>query len=219
MKTSSTLLNIVALAAFAVAGSAGATNLVVNGGFEAQQITSAWAPVSAVTGWTSSASGNSAFEIQRGALQGGQSGFNPVAADGTQYLELNTDRLTSISQSVATTKPGLYSLSFAYSGRPDTANQASSSMNVYWGGTLLTPSALSGNTAGSWQTFTLNNLVATSASTMLTFASMGPISSPTYGSYLDKVSVVAAVPEADTYVMMFLGLGLLGWMVRRKNAA
>jgi hypothetical protein len=41
------------------------------------------------------------------------------------------------------------------------------------------------------------------------------VSSPTYGSYLDNVSVMAAVPEPETYAMMLLGLGLLGFMARR----
>ncbi|MET3134382.1 hypothetical protein AAKU55_004678 [Oxalobacteraceae bacterium GrIS 1.11] len=220
MKYPITLLKIAALAAFVAAGSASAaTNLVVNGSFELNRISSPWAPVSQVTGWTSSATGNSAFEIQRGALQGGLHGFNPLAADGTQYLELNTDRFTAISQSVATTQGGLYSLTFSYSGRPDTAGHTPSKMNVYWGGTLETATALVGNTNGTWQTFTLNNLTASGPSTVLKFASIGPGISPTYGSYLDKVSVIAAVPEPETYAMMLLGLGLLGFMARRKKAA
>lgn len=220
MKPSATFLKLAALLALSSAGAAhAATELVVNGSFEANQISSPWAPLSSVTGWSSSAGGASAFEIQRGATQGGLSGFNPLAANGTQYLELNTDRLTSVSQSLSTSTSGLYSLSFAYSGRPDTAGHATSSMNVYWGATLLTPSPLIGNTGGSWQTFTLNNLHASGALTNLRFESVGPLSSPTYGSYLDNVSVMAAVPEAESYAMMLLGLGLLGFVLRRKQAA
>ncbi|MGK5025488.1 hypothetical protein [Janthinobacterium sp. RB2R34] len=59
--------------------------------------------MSAVTGWTSPASGNSAFEMQKGATQGVESGFMPTAATGVQYLELNTYRLTSISQIITPT--------------------------------------------------------------------------------------------------------------------
>lgn len=207
-----------AVALAATAHAHAATELVVNGSFEANQINSAWAPLSAVTGWTSSASGNSAFEIQRGATQGGQAGFNPVAADGRQYLELNTDRLTSVSQSIATTAPGLYSLSFAYSGRPNTAGHAASTMNVYWGGTLLTPTPLVGNTGGTWQSYA-QSLSASSPFTVLRFESVGPLSSRTYGSYLDNVSVTSAVPEPETYGMMLLGLALVGVVARRKKAA
>ena len=219
MKTPATLLQIAALATLVSAGNANAaTELVVNGSFESDAIASAWAPVSAVTGWTSSAGGSSAFEIQKGATQGGLGGFNPAAASGTQYLELNTDQLTSVSQAITTTAGGTYALSFAYSGRPDTAGGTSSLMNVYWGSTLLTPTPLLGNTGGTWQTYS-QNLTALGASTVLRFESVGPVSSPTYGSYLDSVSVMAAVPEPETYAMMLLGLGLLGFMARRKSAA
>ncbi|MGK5031302.1 PEP-CTERM sorting domain-containing protein [Janthinobacterium sp. DSP2-3-3] len=219
MKTPATLFKIAALAALATAGAANAaTELVVNGSFENNVIASAWAPLSSVTGWTSSASGNSAFEIQKGATQGGQGGFNPVAANGTQYLELNTDQLTSVSQAIGTTAGGTYALSFAYSGRPNTAGGANSLMNVYWGSTLLTPTALVGNTGGVWQSYN-QNLTALGSSTVLRFESIGPVSAPTYGSYLDNVSVMAAVPEPESYAMMLLGLGLLGFMARRKTAA
>lgn len=214
-----TLLKIAALAALATAGTANAaTELVVNGSFENNVISSSWAALSSVTGWTSSASGNSAFEIQKGATQGGQGGFNPVAAAGTQYLELNAASLTSVSQSIATTAGGTYALSFAYSGRPDTPGGASSLMNVYWGSTLLTPTALIGTTNGVWQTYS-QNVSALGSSTLLRFESIGPVSAPSYGSYLDNVSVTTAVPEPESYAMMLLGLGLLGFMARRKTAA
>lgn len=219
MNTPATLLKIAALATLVTAGAANAaTELVVNGSFESNAISSPYAQLSAVTGWTSSVSGNTAFEIQKGATQGGLSGFNPVAADGMQYLELNTESLSSTYQTIATTAGGTYALSFAYSGRPDTPGGASSLMNVYWGSTLLTPTALVGNTGGTWQTYN-QNLTALGASTVLRFESIGPVSAPTYGSYLDNVSVMAAVPEPETYAMMLLGLGLLGFMARRKPAA
>ena len=219
MKTPATLFTIAALASLVTAGAANAaTELVVNGSFESNVISSPYAQLSAVTGWTSSVSGNTAFEIQKGATQGGLSGFNPVAADGKQYLELNTESLSSTSQTLATTAGGNYTLSFAYSGRPDTPGGANSLMNVYWGSTLLTPTSLVGNTGGVWQSYS-QNLTALGSSTVLRFESIGPVSAPTYGSYLDNVSVMAAVPEPETYAMMLLGLGLLGFMARRKSAA
>ncbi|MCC7596946.1 FxDxF family PEP-CTERM protein [Janthinobacterium sp. FW305-129] len=219
MNMPATLIKIAALTSLITAGAANAaTELVVNGSFESNAINTPFAQLSAVTGWTSSVSGNTAFEIQKGATQGGQSGFNPVAAAGTQYLELNAARLTSVSQAIATTAGGTYALSFAYSGRPDTAGGANSLMNVYWGSTLLTPTALVGTTTGVWQTYS-QNVTALGSSSLLRFESVGPVSAPTYGSYLDNVSVTTAVPEPESYAMMLLGLGLLGFMARRKNAA
>lgn len=190
------------------------TELVVNGSFEANSFSGSVIQTNTVTGWTSNSTGVK-FEIQKGATQGGQKGFNSVAADGVQYLELNTDRLTSISQTLATTAGADYALSFAYSGRPNTATSA---MNVYWGDTLLTPKALVGTTTGTWQTYSLN-VAALSDSTALRFESVGPTTTTSLGSYLDNVSVISAVPEPQTYAMMLLGLGLVGFMVRRKSAA
>ena len=219
MKTPATLFTIAALASLVTAGAANAaTELVVNGSFESDVISSPYAQLSTITGWTSSVSGNTAFELQKGATQGGLSGFNPVAADGKQYLELNTESLSSTSQTLATTAGSNYTLSFAYSGRPDTPGGANSLMNVYWGSTLLTATSLIGNTGGVWQSYS-QNLTALGSSTVLRFESIGPVSAPTYGSYLDNVSVMAAVPEPETYAMMLLGLGLLGFMARRKSAA
>ena len=221
MKLPATIVNIAALATLLSAGAASAATpeLVVNGSFENNSISSSWAAVSSVTGWTSSASGSSAFEIQKGSTQGGSSGFMPSAAAGVQYLELNTDRLTSISQTIATTAGSSYLLSFAYSGRPDTAGNASSLMNVYWGSTLLTPSPLVGTTTPTWQTFS-QTVSALGSSTLLRFESVGPTSASSYGSYLDNVSVsVSAVPEPQTWAMMLLGLGLMAFIARRKRQA
>ena len=220
MKLPATVLNIATLATLLSAGAASAATpeLVVNGSFESNAISASWAAASSVTGWTSSASGNSAFEIQKGSTQGGVSGFMPTAAAGVQYLELNTDRLTSISQTIATTAGSSYLLSFAYSGRPDTAGNASSLMNVYWGNTLLTPSPLVGTTTPTWQTFS-QTVSSLTGPTVLRFESVGPVSSSSYGSYLDNVSVTSAVPEPQTYAMMLLGLGIMGLTARRRKQA
>lgn len=220
MKLPAILLNIAAVATLLSAGTASAaTELVVNGSFESNPINSGVQQVSSITGWTSSVSGNTAFEIQKGSTQGGSTGFMPAAANGVQYLELNTERFTSISQTIATTTGSNYLLSFAYSGRPDTAGNASSLMNVYWGNTLLTASPLVGTTTPTWQTFS-QTVSALGSSTVLRFESVGPTSAPTYGSYLDNVSVsVSAVPEPQTWGMMLLGLGLMAFIARRKRQA
>ena len=40
------------------------------------------------------------------------------------------------------------------------------------------------------------------------------------GSWIGAANLqVAAVPEPETYAMMIAGLGLMGFMVRRKKAA
>lgn len=69
-----------------------------------------------------------------------------------------------------------------------------------------------------WQTYS-QSLSALGSSTVLRFESVGPVSAPTYGSYLDKVSLVSAVPEPQTYAMLLLGLGLMGFVARRTRQA
>ena len=215
--TSINMLGCVFAAAMAVCGVAQA-GLVTNGSFESTAVAGTWQQLSAVEGWHSSGSGNTAFEIQKGALQGGQGGFNPLAADGRQYAELNANALTSIWQFIDTSQQGRYSLSFAYSGRPDTANGAVSSMNVYWGDLKLNQSVLTGNTGGTWSVFSARDLLSAGATTKLRFESLGPLSSPTYGSYLDAVSVaVSAVLEPGTVGIFLLGLAMLGFAGKRKH--
>lgn len=206
----------IALAAGMGMSTAAQAELVKNGGFELTVINGGWQQLGAVSGWTSSVSGGSAFEIQKGALQGGAAGFNPYAYEGKQYLELNAASFTTVSQSIATNPLALYTLSFAYAGRPDTVNGTASLMNVYWGNTKLNASALIGQTNGTWSTFTMKDLVATNASTMLRFESIGPSAAPSYGSYLDAVSVNGTVPEPASATLLLAGIAGVALSRRRK---
>ena len=214
--TNQKLLSILLAAGMGLATTARA-ELVKNGGFELTVINGGWQQVSAVAGWTSSVSGGSAFEVQKGALQGGAAGFNPYAYEGQQYLELNAASLTSVSQSIVTNPLGHYQLSFAYAGRPDTANGMASLMNVYWGDTKLNASPLVGQTNGTWSTFSMKDLIASSASTILRFESIGPAAAPTYGSYLDAVSVNGTVPEPASAALILLGMAGLALTRRTRG--
>ncbi|MCB5187536.1 DUF642 domain-containing protein [Methylobacillus caricis] len=202
---------LLSVLAFASAG-AQAANIVQNGSFEADNIGNAsWAYLNSVTGWQSS----SIFEIQKGATQGGQDGFNAEAYDGIQYLELNSTALTSVWQDLATTAGTTYTLSFAFSGRPDTPDGLKSTFEVYWGDTKLINS--SAKAKSDWVEYTFEDLVATGTTTQLRFVSLGPAAAPSYGSYLDGVSVIAAVPEPSAYGMLALGLGVVGFVSTRKR--
>jgi hypothetical protein len=49
----------------------------------------------------------------------------------------------------------------------------------------------------------------------LKFAAGG--TAQTYGGSLDNVSLVAAVPEPETYALMMAGLGAVAFMARRRR--
>lgn len=198
---------LLAMIGFSASASA---NLVVNGGFEADVISGAYSQQSTITGWSS----NQPFELQRGTNAGGISGFNS-SYEGNQYLELNSTTLSSIYQTLTTAVGQLYDLSFAYSGRPDTPGGAVSSMQVFWNGALLNPTVTAAANSG-WMVYSYSNLVATGLNTVLAFNSTGPTSATSYGSYLDAVNV-NAVPEPMTIAMMFLGLGLMGFLISKRK--
>jgi len=64
-----------------------------------------------------------------------------------------------------------------------------------------------------WTTFTLNFTAATTGSTVLSFKNSG---SDNVGLLLDNVNV-AAVPEPGEWAMMLAGLGIVGFMARRRR--
>ena len=54
----------------------------------------------------------------------------------------------------------------------------------------------------------------------LTFAGINPLNMGDTSAFVDNVSMsVSAVPEADTYAMLLAGLGLVGFVARRRKAA
>ena len=186
-------------------------NLVRNGSFEdltGITMNPTWAQSSALTGWSST--NDAKFEIQLA----GTPSF-ATAYDGAHYLELNSNKLGGITQTLSTIAGQSYALAFGYANRQGAG--AASSFEVYWGDTLIA----SLNTASTtWTSYSGGTpLLATSDATTLAFVSTGPSSNPSYGSYLDGVSVttVSAVPEPETYAMLLTGLGLMATIGRRRG--
>jgi len=85
----------------------------------------------------------------------------------------------------------------------------------------IIPATLTTGLGGSMDFFkyTSTGTKATSLSTKTTFATGGDADYFTLGSNGTLSYVAAPVPEADSYAMMLAGLGLVGYMVRRRKAA
>lgn len=205
-------INAIALAAALLAGASQAnasTNLVVNGGFEAQTVQSGlgydtFNSVSqGLTGWTINLRN---VDLVSNTLW--------TAASGNNSLDLNGTGKSSISQVISTVIGQVYTLSFDLAGNPSGTALKSLSINFGGVGTGLYDFNITGHTTTSmgWTRYT-TKFAATEAHTALTFASLV---SGNAGVALDNISVTA-VPEPETYALMLAGLGLMATVGRRRK--
>ncbi|WP_295990174.1 DUF642 domain-containing protein [Rugamonas sp.] len=175
--------------------------LVFNGDFETYTGT-------AFSGYTTLAVGDTTLT---GWTVGAQSvdivNGNYGAISGNSIDMLGTPGPGSLQQSLSTVAGQKYTLKFDLSENSDAAPQLYVSFD---GGTTLAQSYLGTGTTHSYMLdFTAG------ASTVLKFTSAAAGNG---GAVLDNVSVMAAVPEPETYGMLLAGLGLLGFIARRRKA-
>jgi hypothetical protein len=183
---------------------ASAVNLVVNGSFEADgQAAGSWSIQQNLTGWTG---GQFGIELRNNVAG--------AAYEGTNYLELDTTQNSSMFQNIGTALGQLYTLSFAYSAR-ESVSSASNGIEVFWNG--LSQGVFTGDGAPSgnaWRIVTL--AVAGAAQTSnLTFRAAG--TSDSLGGSLDAVSLTSPVPEPNTIAMILAGLGVVGFVAKRRR--
>ena len=180
-----------------------ATNLVQNGSFEDNaQASGSWNIYSSLTGWT----GTPNIELRNNVA--GQ------AYDGVNFVELDTTGNSGMYQDVATTAGAHYTLSFAYSARPNTGN--TNGLSVLWNGSLV--SALAGSnptSVNNWSLLSFDVIGGIGATSRLVFNAAGL--SDSYGGSLDAVSVTSPVPEPQTYALMLAGICAVFFMGRRRN--
>lgn len=177
-------------------------NLLVNGGFEDNNVASgSWQyySASAVNGWDGS-------NIEIWDHLGGV-----VAAEGNQHAELNAHPNSgsfSIYQSFATVVGKVYDVSFFYSARSNTSESFQFSVAGL-------NALIDDHVVGRWNQY-MNSFTANSTTTTIRFTTVTP-SYSTYGNFLDGVSVTRNVPEPAGYALFALGLIGLG-MARRRAA-
>lgn len=186
------------------AANAGTIQLIKNGSFETNGVgANSWAIKSALDGWTV---GNGGAEVRNNVAGAAQAGSN--------YLELDTTGNSWISQSIDTIDGGTYKLSFYYAAREHTA-AATNGIDVFWNGALLKHLAQD-NFTGSTNWFKVDlSFLAVGALSTLQFKASG--TSDSFGGSLDNVSLTTEVPEPGTLASLLLGLGLLGFTLRRRT--
>lgn len=191
---------------FLAAGVANATpiELITNGSFEKNGVgAGSWTIKSALDGWSVGAKG---VEVRNNVAG--------TAQDGNNFLELDSTVNSWISQTIDTNAGGKYNLSFYYSPRENTA-AATNGIDVLWNGTLLKHVEQDNFTSKTnWFKIELSMFAVGSLSN-LSFKASGI--SDSIGGSLDNVSLTSAVPEPATIASMLLGLGMMGFTLRRRK--
>ena len=125
----------------------------------------------------------------------------------------------AISRSLSTLVPSQeYQLTFQYRGNfldPNPAFNQYLGLAVAGAGLPTTIGITFADSQQGWKTATLN-FAATAPSTLLSFSALTSGSNFNGGLMIDNISV-AAVPEAHEWAMMLAGLGMVGWVARRRQ--
>ncbi|MBS0324227.1 MAG: PEP-CTERM sorting domain-containing protein [Proteobacteria bacterium] len=206
---------VLAVAATLIAGIAQAGNDIVNGSFETSNVSPGgylYAGAVAAPGWT--------FTGGTG-IAAGSGGFNAPwgisAADGQNVAFIQN--ASSFSQTFADAA-SQYLISFSLAQRTNYGDVGSQSVSVTFDGQLLSGAALkplAGALGAGWTPYSFTVTGSLSGTHTLSFAGMWQGWDSTV--FVDGVSAAAIqspVPEPGTYAMMMAGLGLIGFIGRRK---
>jgi Protein of unknown function (DUF642)/PEP-CTERM motif len=219
------LKTLLLIAGFGIAHNAAASNLLVNGGFEADvQVPKNFATFnipagsSAITGWNV-VQGN----VDLTTAKNYGPGINTLDPASVNDIDLIGDtggsggKFGGLSQSFTTVAGQTYRLTFDYSHNNGTFSANGYAAQVTVGDLSATVSQTFG--ASPWQVFS-QTFTANSNSTLLSIIdTQGAFNA---GIYLDDVSVeqvnaVAGVPEPSTWAMMILGFVGIGAMTYRRR--
>jgi len=191
--------------ALLIASGAAQANLVTNGSFE----------TGTLAGWTTSnlyCSGVGTDYLSASGCAGQDT--NPGAQSGTYSLYLGNNSgvvsgLGTVSQSLATNSSTTYELSFWLANSSYGRVTGPNEFKVTWNGVTLLDLTNSG--AFAYQQYTFD-VLGGAGSSVLAFSD---VQNPSAWN-LDSVSVTP-VPEPSTYALMLAGLGVVGFVARRRK--
>jgi Ca2+-binding RTX toxin-like protein len=163
-------------------------NLLVNGGFEANQ-TSGWSIRNDVAGWQHINS-DKGIEVWASGFKGYQ------ATEGNTFIELDSDRgLDGIFQNVQTSEGRMYELTFDAARRND-ARAGSDTINVFWNGEQVAELSLSDP---NWTKFTFK-VVGTGGEDRLEFRESAG-TNDSFGALMDNVQLRPIVTPSQAVVI------------------
>lgn len=242
MRITSILLPIATVAAFGAGTAHAATNLVANGNFDTvtngtnkQLASSATAAADRTTlaGWTSSNGNDGGYNFvldsalantsssaiwlrsESNGYATSSNGGNFFASDALYYPGTLSQTINGLTVGTA------YTLTFDYALAQQVGFTGANSNN-YWqvvfGNTTQNAGSLSIANGGfsGWATASMT-FTATNVSQALSFLAQSASPGAPPFLLLDGVSLVSGVPEPSTWGMLLGGLGLLGFVARRRT--
>lgn len=195
-------------------------NLVTNGSFEQVQIPSPFnsANPADIPGWTHTGVVGDALLWAIGYVDG--SGSVTVAGEGRQFVTAGAGfnqnpNIGTWTQTVSGLTPGnIYSLSFMLTAEANFSGvqfvDVAASNTSFVAQQFVAPLGATNYWSG-WKPYTVN-FTANAASTTLSFGS-----NTSFDVGIDNISLAPAVPEPETYALMLVGLGMVGFIARRKK--